>query len=217
METRTEYSGCIPPKTIKSYQTGTTSGPATMTRTWTRTSAGSGREGPPKLSPNMLLQRPGSWMREPAQGWLDRSWPRSDFETSSLWTCPPGCWRKPVRRVCTRNSTGWSWATPLDYATGAFDAVVSVGVLTVGHAPASSLDELVRVTRPGGHIVYTLRPDVYRDSGFKEKQESLAAAGKWRLIEVSEGVSTPAQGGARSVSPGLGLPGYAELKHPGMG
>ena len=75
---------------------------------------------------------------------------------------------------------------PLDYATGAFDAVVSVGVLTVGHAPASSLDEMVRVTRPGGHIVYTLRPDVYRDSGFKEKQESLAAAGKWRLIEVSE-------------------------------
>ena len=74
---------------------------------------------------------------------------------------------------------------PLDYATDAFDAVVSVGVLTVGHAPASSLDELVRVTRPGGHIVYTLRPDVYRDSGFQEKQESLAAAGKWKLIEVS--------------------------------
>ena len=75
---------------------------------------------------------------------------------------------------------------PLDYATGSFDAVVSVGVLTVGHAPASSLYELIRVTRPGGHVVFTLRPDVYRGSGFKEKQESLAAAAQWKLTEVSE-------------------------------
>ena len=75
---------------------------------------------------------------------------------------------------------------PLDYATGSFDAVVSVGVLTVGHAPASSLDEIIRVTRPGGHVVFTLRRDVYLDSGFKQKQESLVAAARWKLTEVSE-------------------------------
>ena len=75
---------------------------------------------------------------------------------------------------------------PLDFATGAFDAVISVGVLTVGHAPASSLDELVRVTKSGGNIVFSLRPDVWEDSGFKEKQESLAADGKWQLAEVTE-------------------------------
>ena len=75
---------------------------------------------------------------------------------------------------------------PLDFTTDSFDAVVSVGVLTVGHAPASSLDELVRITRLGGHIVFTLRPDVYENSGFKEKQKALESAGKWRLVEVSE-------------------------------
>ena len=75
---------------------------------------------------------------------------------------------------------------PLDFATGAFDAVISVGVLTVGHAPASSLDELVRVTKSGGHIVFSLRPDVWEDSGFKEKQDSLVADGKWQLAEVTE-------------------------------
>ncbi len=75
---------------------------------------------------------------------------------------------------------------PLDFATGAFDAVIGVGVLTLGHAPASSLDELVRVTRSGGYIVFSLRPDVWEDSGFKEKQESLAADGKWQLAEVTE-------------------------------
>ena len=75
---------------------------------------------------------------------------------------------------------------PLGYETGAFDAVVSIGVLTVGHAPTSSFDELVRVTRPGGYIVFSLRPDVYRDSCFKQKQDSLEAEGKWKLAEVSE-------------------------------
>lgn len=74
----------------------------------------------------------------------------------------------------------------LDFPTDSFDAVVSVGVLTVGHAPASSLDELVRVTRPGGHIVYTLRPDLYEDGGFKEKHAELSADGKWELVIVSD-------------------------------
>jgi SAM-dependent methyltransferase len=75
---------------------------------------------------------------------------------------------------------------PLDYSTDSFDAIISVGVMTVGHAPASSLDELIRITKPGGYIVYSLRPDVYRDSGFKEKQSALESAGRWRLAEVSE-------------------------------
>ena len=74
----------------------------------------------------------------------------------------------------------------LDYATDSFDAVISVGVLTVGHAPASSLDELIRITKPGGYIVFSLRPDVYRESGFKEKQDALESEGKWKLAEVSE-------------------------------
>jgi SAM-dependent methyltransferase len=75
---------------------------------------------------------------------------------------------------------------PLDYATDSFDAIISVGVLTVGHAPASSFDELIRVTKPGGYIIFSLRPDVYRDSGFKEKQSALESEGKWKLEKVSE-------------------------------
>ena len=74
----------------------------------------------------------------------------------------------------------------LDFPTGSMSAVVSAGVMTVGHAPASSLDELVRVTEPGGYIVFTLRPDVYKESGFREKQNSLVEAGKWELIEATE-------------------------------
>ena len=83
---------------------------------------------------------------------------------------------------------------PLDYDTNSFDAVISIGVLTVGHAPASSFDELVRITKPGGYIVFSLRPDVYRESGFKEKQDSLQADGKWQLIEVSDEIATLPKG-----------------------
>ena len=74
----------------------------------------------------------------------------------------------------------------LDFPTGAFDAVITVGVLTVGHAPPASLDELVRITKPGGHIVFSLRPDVYLNDGFKEKQESLVTGNKWNLVLESE-------------------------------
>jgi SAM-dependent methyltransferase len=82
----------------------------------------------------------------------------------------------------------------LEFPTASFDAVISVGVLTLGHAPASSLDELIRVTKPGGYIVYTLRPDVYRDHGFKKKQDALEVEGKWMLAEVSEEFQTLPKG-----------------------
>ena len=74
----------------------------------------------------------------------------------------------------------------LGFPTGGFDAVITVGVLTVGHAPAESLDELVRVTKPGGYIVFSLRPDVYQNDGFKEKQDRLESGKKWKLVSVSE-------------------------------
>ncbi len=75
---------------------------------------------------------------------------------------------------------------PLDFATDSFDAVVSTGVLTVGHAPPGSFDELIRITRSGGHIFFTLRTDVYDSRGFKEKQTALESESKWKLVDASE-------------------------------
>ena len=98
----------------------------------------------------------------------------------------PGMLEEASKKGLYREFHQMVMGEPLDFPSGSFDAVISVGVLTVGHAPASSLDELVRITRSGGYVVFTLRPDVYQDSGFKEKQDALAAAGKWRLTEVSE-------------------------------
>jgi MFS family permease len=73
----------------------------------------------------------------------------------------------------------------LDYRTGAFDAVVSAGVLTVGHAPAECLDELVRITRSGGHLIFTLRTD-QTPAGYGEKIAELERARRWELVECGD-------------------------------
>ena len=74
---------------------------------------------------------------------------------------------------------------PLAYATNSFHAAVSVGVFTVGHAPAKGLCELVRVVRTGGYIVYSLRPDIYEANGFRKMHADLKAAGKAAVIEAT--------------------------------
>ncbi len=75
---------------------------------------------------------------------------------------------------------------PLDLPTDAFSAVVSTGVFAAGHAPPESFEELIRVTRPGGHAIFSVRTDVYEEGGFKEKQEALEREGRWQLLETSE-------------------------------
>jgi predicted TPR repeat methyltransferase len=74
----------------------------------------------------------------------------------------------------------------LDLSTDAFSAVVATGVFTAGHAPPESFDELIRATRSGGYIIFSVRTDVYAEGGFKDKQEALEREGRWRLVEVSE-------------------------------
>lgn len=74
---------------------------------------------------------------------------------------------------------------PLPWGDEHFAAFFSTGVFTEGHAPASSLDELVRITRAGGHAVFTVRDVVLESGGFREKFAELEQAGRWRLLEES--------------------------------
>jgi len=73
----------------------------------------------------------------------------------------------------------------LDFPDDAFGAVVSTGVFAAGHAPPESFDDLIRVTRPGGYMILSVRTDVYEEGGFKEKQEALEREQKWQLVNVS--------------------------------
>lgn len=73
----------------------------------------------------------------------------------------------------------------LDFPDNHFGACQSVGVFTAGHAPTSGFDEIVRVVKPGGYVIFSLLVDVYEKKGFKEKLEALAAGKKWQLVEMS--------------------------------
>ena len=74
----------------------------------------------------------------------------------------------------------------LDFVTGEFDAVISVGVFTQGHAPANSFDELARITKPGGLILFSLRVDIYESGGFQRQQTGMEDSGVWELAEMTE-------------------------------
>ncbi|TAN46928.1 MAG: class I SAM-dependent methyltransferase [Methylococcaceae bacterium] len=74
----------------------------------------------------------------------------------------------------------------LDFPDATFDAVTVVGVFVMGHAPSRSLHELIRITKPGGYIIFTLRPELYANSDFKPTMAALEQDGRWRLAEASD-------------------------------
>lgn len=74
---------------------------------------------------------------------------------------------------------------PLPWPDGYFRAFFSTGVFTMGHAPAEGLYELVRITRKGGHAIFTVRDRVFESGGFRAVFEALEQGQKWRLAEES--------------------------------
>lgn len=69
----------------------------------------------------------------------------------------------------------------LDFADGQFAAVISTGVFTTGHVGAEALPELLRITRPGGVIVLTVKGTLW-DGGFAAALEGLPV----EVLEVSD-------------------------------
>ncbi len=73
----------------------------------------------------------------------------------------------------------------LPWPDGHFRAFFSTGVFTMGHAPASGLRELVRITKKGGHAIFTVRDRVFESGGFRPVFDELEQGGKWRPVEES--------------------------------
>lgn len=73
----------------------------------------------------------------------------------------------------------------LPWSDGYFKCTFSTGVFTVGHAPASSLRELCRITQKGGYVIFTVRNKVFTDGGFNRVIDQLVKDGKWEETETS--------------------------------
>ena len=70
---------------------------------------------------------------------------------------------------------------PLPFEDGTFAATICTGVFTTGHVGAEGLPELVRVIRPGGALVLTVKTTLW-DAGFGD---AVRATPGLRLAEVT--------------------------------
>jgi predicted TPR repeat methyltransferase len=71
---------------------------------------------------------------------------------------------------------------PLPFADRSFAAIISAGVFTTGHVGAEALPELMRICRPGGAMVLTVKDTVW-EGGFADAISELARAGRLRIAE----------------------------------
>ena len=88
-------------------------------------------------------------------------------------------------RGCYRELRRMALGEALDFPNDAFDHGYAVGVFTEGHAPPESFDEIIRVIRPGGCFVFSIRDDVYRHRGYRERQDQLENDGRWSQLAAS--------------------------------
>lgn len=68
------------------------------------------------------------------------------------------------------------------YQDGQYEVIVCCGVFTSGHVHPIALEELIRMTQPGGLIIVSTRKSYYENSDFQTTSEQLQADGKVKLI-----------------------------------
>ena len=80
----------------------------------------------------------------------------------------------------------------LDFDDEVFPAVASLGAFAPNLAGADAFDELIRVTRPGGLLVLSLRAGHESVTGFDRRRGEIEAEGRWQPVEeIREFVSHP--------------------------
>jgi SAM-dependent methyltransferase len=73
----------------------------------------------------------------------------------------------------------------LDFPDGAFDAILSTGTFTTGHAPASAFHELTRILEPGGFLMFTVGTIIWEEQGFRHLLDGLVRAKKLVSVETT--------------------------------
>jgi len=76
--------------------------------------------------------------------------------------------------------------THLEVPSNAYDAIICVGTFTYAHVGPRAFEELVRITRPGGYICFTIRDGAYEEYGYRAKMLELEADSQWELQEMRQ-------------------------------
>jgi len=70
----------------------------------------------------------------------------------------------------------------LDFPDDHFAATISAGTITPKHAPADSFEELIRITKPGASIIFSLRDDPQQEPEYPEMLKKLEVEKKWESV-----------------------------------
>lgn len=81
---------------------------------------------------------------------------------------------------------------PLDFDNDSFPVVASLGAFAPNLAGAEAFDELIRVTRPGGLLVLSMRAGFEADTGFDRRRREIETEGRWQYVDgIDDFVSHP--------------------------
>jgi predicted TPR repeat methyltransferase len=72
----------------------------------------------------------------------------------------------------------------LTISDNAYDATICVGTFTYAHVGPDAFDELVRITRPGGYVCFTVRDGAYQEYGYRKRMLELEANNAFELKEM---------------------------------
>ncbi|TVM36743.1 class I SAM-dependent DNA methyltransferase [Oceanidesulfovibrio marinus] len=67
-----------------------------------------------------------------------------------------------------------------------YDASICVGTFTYKHVGPEAFNELIRVTKPGGYVCFTIRDGAYQEYGYRKRMHELEADNQWELLEMAK-------------------------------
>ena len=70
------------------------------------------------------------------------------------------------------------------YPAESFDAVLSIGVFTLGHVPPEALPELLQLVRGGGLLLVSTRTHYYDETDFQQVVDDLLERGSVELVQL---------------------------------
>lgn len=109
---------------------------------------------------------------------------RKGYHNVDGFDLSPGMVEKAGKTQAYRTLTGGCDMTQRieSYADNCYDAAISCGVFTLGHVPPTAMNEMIRVTKPGGLVVVSTRKSYYDSTNFQEVCDRFEAENKATLI-----------------------------------
>lgn len=86
------------------------------------------------------------------------------------------------KKIYTRLHQG-DLTVRLNLADNCFDAIISVGTFTCGHVGPEALDELIRITKPGGYLCFTVRDQAWEEDNYRSAMDKIEQSGAWKRLE----------------------------------